>query len=371
MAVAGVLLGLLFYCKITFFAVGAGAIVLALVIDPGLRRGWASAAIAFLTVCAGAFVVTGVNPARYFGDLAMAMHAQSVALRSHMASETLRANVVQLALGVALWAALVGWPYRSRRMDLQAALRLTLIVGFVACAGLAISPGNSNEGNDVPFFALAGIVLLELSQRTTPLAETSSRAARLIAFAVIVLVFMTGIARNDAASLVISFSHRHGASAASEQRQRFESTALRDFWIPSNSDHQTAYNVSRDVPARINDALRLIRANADGPERLVVLANSDPLSFALGWRPARGGALWFSKDYSFNQVTYLPADRMFGDADLVIYPITRSEDGGVDAEGVELLLQLYGPYLQEHFVETARSSGWVLLRRRSLPVNAR
>lgn len=365
MAVAGVLLGLLFYCKITFFAVAVGAWVLAIIIEPDLRRAWVASALGFVVILSAAFLASGVNPAAYFGDLAMAARSQSGALRGHMVAETLRANAVQLILGIALWAALVAQPYLAKRLDWQAALKVTLLVGFAASAGLAISPGNSSEGNDVPFFLLAGVLLLELSHRSLPAPQPAPwTAARLFALLTVGAIYFVGIARNDAASLAVSFAHRHEGQAPSEQGQRFDSAALRDFWIPSTSDHQTAYNLSRDVPARINDALRLVRANTNAPARLVVLANSDPLSFALGWRPAHGGALWFSRDYSFNERSHLSPEAMFADADLVIYPIIRPEDGGVDADSAALLLQIYGPYLSQHFSEAGRSAGWVLLRRR-------
>ena len=49
--------------------------------------------------------------------------------------------------------------------------------------------------------------------------------------------------------------------------------------------------------------------------------------------------------------------------DLVIYPLLRADDGGVDADSAELLLRLYEPNLREHFLEVARSGDWVLLRR--------
>ena len=69
---AGLLLGLLFFCKITFFIVGVGVYGFSLVLRPELRStAWLSF-VGFAAVCAAAWAILGISVADYLADVAAA-----------------------------------------------------------------------------------------------------------------------------------------------------------------------------------------------------------------------------------------------------------------------------------------------------------
>jgi hypothetical protein len=95
----------------------------------------------------------------------------------------------------------------------------------------------------------------------------------------------------------------------------------------------------------------------------VALALTDPFSFALGLPPPRGVPLWWDLSFNFNRSNYPMPERLFSEADFVVYPIVRPRDEGCCQETVLVLHELYDGYLRQHYVEIDRSTYWVLLQK--------
>ena len=84
---------------------------------------------------------------------------------------------------------------------------------------------------------------------------------------------------------------------------------------------------------------------------------SNPFSFALGMKPARGGAVDLGYRINFDDTHRLSAERLFGEASLVAVPIYFLEPSLTDS-----VPRLYGPYLKDHFQLIGESMRWRLYR---------
>jgi hypothetical protein len=364
----GALVGLLLYCKITYFiaAVALGALRLVLVRDS--RRLLLAAALGVTAVVATMEFVLHIPLLNYLRDVAFAGRAQSLGMRLSSLRASLGWN--WLAISLTLTLLLASIPFRCRPTtgalhevdDLWRVVLVTLFVGFF------LTTGNAAEAKDVPFFFLSGLLVLESFFRWTRAAggaECGSReAACLLAVVIVIPLFFGRIVLKDIASSAYSMVWNSTMRAAAEPSQRFESEALHDFVIPESSDWQTAYWRARDVPRRLNEGLALLRRHAPEGKRVFAMSLANPFSFALGLTPPKGVPLWWDVGFSFSPSVHANAEELFTDADLVIAPRFGSDDDGCCMATVVLMKALYGEYLAAHFRVEDRSQHWELLARR-------
>ena len=90
----------------------------------------------------------------------------------------------------------------------------------------------------------------------------------------------------------------------------------------------------------------------------------NPFSFALGLQPARDGPQWWDLNFNFDEKHHPAAESFLGSATLVMIP-RRTDPSQWDFETVDLMLGLYGDYLQSHFELLEVSDHWILYRRRA------
>ena len=364
---SGLLLGLLFFCKISFFIFALAAIPLAIWLRPELRGWIVLTPIAFATVCLGAWLVVGINSLDYVRDVVLAGESQSLSHRIEWLMESLVANSIQVLLLAGIWFYLIALPAMRRQASLRLAIRTTLSSAFVAVSALIITVGNLTEGSDIPLFLIAGVILLEAWRRQQSASAERWKLLRApecgLSSLIVIGVFFGGIFANDALSLAKSRSGRDNTVGGTSS-QRFDAPRLHDFIIPRTSDYQTAYSRAGDVPARINEGLTLLRRHVSPQSRLLVLALSDPFSFALGLMPPKGAPLWWDLGFNFDRANYPAPERVFAEADFVMYPIVRPGDQGCCQETILALRELYGGYLGQHYVEADLSDHWVLLEKR-------
>ena len=99
-------------------------------------------------------------------------------------------------------------------------------------------------------------------------------------------------------------------------------------------------------------------------DRVVCVSFTNPFSFALELAPARGDALWWDISFSFNQKHFPRQDRVFSDASIVMIPKFGGRERGWEFEDVDLMMELYGDYIRNTFVEKDESEAWSLWVRR-------
>lgn len=347
----GVLAGLLFYVKATYFVAGAGAVALALYLRPELRQNWARMTIGFLAVVVLAWIEAGANPVSYLRDISAAGAVQSAAdgfaaLSGSVISNLF--NVLALAVLAFVWGA-------HKRAD----WRRHAPFAFLIAAGFFVAAGNATEGADVPIFAAAALLLVEAGRR----AGIGWDWRTLSGAALAALVIGAPIAGKDAWSIANTTAWR-GYREAPPETQRFDAERLRSFVVPDSSQWRTQFTRANGVPARVNEALMLLREHAPDGARVLTLALTNQTSFALGWSSPRGAPLWWDVNQTYSDARHPAASFLFSDVDVVLQPIVRVEDDGCCAQVASDMERYYGAYLTTHFIEVARGERWILLKKR-------
>jgi len=110
----------------------------------------------------------------------------------------------------------------------------------------------------------------------------------------------------------------------------------------------------------LRDALAIFRDDRDGlhfgaAPKIMVFDAVNPLPFALGFPPPRGGDLWFDPLYPWP-----PAEQALGDADVVLVPKFSSRT-------TDIAMARYGDYLHAHFSLDRETVSWLVYRRGADP----
>jgi hypothetical protein len=122
-------------------------------------------------------------------------------------------------------------------------------------------------------------------------------------------------------------------------------------WGPSLEDGQL-------MTSQIDDGLALLRAHTDSRERVACMCFANPFNYALERQPARGGAPFFDYGFSLTETFAPTADRILGDAEVVLYP--KGEDSALT---FATLMRICKPILTRNYKYVGESERWVLLRR--------
>lgn len=368
----GLLLGLVFLTKVSFFLVDLLIVVVACGMQADLRRSWLLIVGGFIAVCSAAAIVGGFDFLAYIRDLGFVASVQSRAHRIGWLMSTLRDNVFAVLLLALIWVVLVAAPCLRRILSMAYAIRVSIVFGVVVVSGIAITAGNASERRDIPFFLIAGLLLLvgtRLQTRKATISRASADYLPYCASAVLIIVILFGeIVWKDVRALEQSYARAAERTSAGETGQYFDSQRLHDFYIPKHSNWNTAYSRAGEVPARINDGLALVKGHVMPHNALVVLALADPFSFALNIRPAAGPPLWWDLGFSFARNRAPPASSVFKNADWVVYPVLKNGDGCC-MDTVFALLELYDKFLEENYVLAGQSLYWRILRRKGGPVD--
>jgi len=363
----GLLLGLLFYCKISYFILGVAGLVFAVIIRARLRKAAFLSVLGFVLICVGTWIALGVTPTDYMRDVLAVVQAQSLAERLWHVFKALAQNFWQIPLAGIVWFLLAVEPARRSGTTRTGSLKLSAVYFFILGTALVLTVSNAVERSDVPLFFVAGIILLQQAERTwelAPLTEFKKKNWKYIAsIAIIVLGFFANIVVKDMWSIASSVIGSAYASAAKNPTQRFDSPRLHDFLIPATSRWKTAYWEADKVPEAINDGLQLIRRHVDKNDQIVVLALTDPFSFALDLVPPKRIPVWWDLNFSFNANAHPSYEQVFGQSNFVVYPILRATDKGCCRDNAKAMLEIYGKSLKNDFAEVERSKYWVLLKR--------
>jgi len=369
----GLLLGLLFYDKITFFIAAVVAVGLGLLLGT-LRRSplLGAASLAGLVAVAGLMrLLLHVSTGGYISDLAQAAAVQLASTRSHMLAHTL----AWISPVILLAALVIAWLVASARRDgsQKAPLaRLALAAAYVVGSSALLSAGDASERSDLPALVVIPLLFVLFLEPMLPrwaggpaagneaAPRPRGEALMLLAVAALLAGTTVPIAGQDALALGKAASYR-GYVARPPASQAIDAGPYRDFVVPANSQWQTAYRTAYMMPSMINDGLRLLRANVRPGQVVYALAGTNPFSFALSLPPGGCGPVWWDLDYDFDQQHHASAQCALGDASWVIVP--RMLPGQPADTTVSLLLSIDSGYLSQHFRQVAETSDWILLRR--------
>jgi hypothetical protein len=112
------------------------------------------------------------------------------------------------------------------------------------------------------------------------------------------------------------------------------------------------------MTGRVNDGIELLRNYTTSNERIACICFANPFSYALLRESPRGGSPFFDYGFNFNESSAPTAERIVGDAEVVIYP--KADD---DPPTIATLRRICEPILSKKYRQVAESEQWVLLRR--------
>jgi hypothetical protein len=355
----GALLGLLFFCKVTYFATGAAGVGLALVLRPDLRRSLVAAGLAFAALCAVWWIAFDISAIRYLADLLSAARAQSSEHRVLWLLNSLSFN--KIALAVLAAAALTSVAVAGRR-----AYVTTVIVVFVTAVTFAIASANAPERNDLPLLLVALLISLRFLGIDSPSKDDAPSRYGYWALCLIGIPLLIGqTVLSDLASLYHAGRNKSAHQVAAPS-QKIDSAVLGDFHILATSKWRTAYWIANEVPAKLNDGLSLLRRHGLEKTRVLPMAFGNPFSLALQSTPPTGAPLWWDLGFSLASHRLPKPEAIFRDVDTVIYPILRDSDKGCCHATVSLMLTAYKPFIEKEFTQQAVSEFWVIRSRSGL-----
>jgi hypothetical protein len=133
---------------------------------------------------------------------------------------------------------------------------------------------------------------------------------------------------------------------------------LKFYDIPGNNT-LSRFDNGHLLVDQVNDGTALLQKFSSQNESVFALGYRNPFSYLLRRKPALGGSTLLQLDYNFSEKWPLEADAVFGDADLIMVPHYPSPIEPSNAA----IVDIYHPYLLQHFVFVASSESWSLYRR--------
>lgn len=343
---SGLFLVLLAFVKVNYFSVACGGIVLALLLARPATVTWLGALTGGAIALAAFHFCAGISFPHMIADTVLALQAQETGQRRHLLLELVRFNLPILLLVI------LGllWPFLTdARIDRRQRGRTALVFAFFALAGFALCASNM-QNKDIVLLGLAPLVLLQPTAQWLASQETDAPArARFLFRFILALIVPGSIAVQDAVSLGYCWTWDRVHASELSAEQRFHSAMLADMVVPDD-DAYTAF---------VNDGIHLLERNEIADARLLVFEFANPFSFALRLPSPRGDALWWHAGKTFSSRAHSPPAQVLREVDVALTPLTPRE-----VATVQLLEEVYGPYLRAHFTQVATSRHWILWKRR-------
>ena len=384
--VLGLLLLFLFYTIINFALVALVFTAANAVTSPYKRRVCAIALALFVIIFAFVTLATTYNSA-YFRDIAeqTAIAPQYVSVLSKLPTRAFFGNetVIALTMVSLLLLCLAG---RRRVLD------VAFTAGAIASALVLTTQSLADQPRNAPLLLAVIACFEELARRAEPHSWGTStqwwpQHAASLSILGLMFVFLSEPAlRHSYVLLVYTTKTLLSPAAASKSP-----LPLRGFLLDPPSRSTLANVLGTDVEGRAQIAMLRKEARTDiklelePPEYLVTIADgiallkgtiqdnqtiavfdvSDPFSFALGLRPTRygypvfvGGPVVGWGGSRFRQQHPAP-ERLFSNADYTMVPRVPFSEAHLD-----MVQEVYGPYLRANFQPLKSSAYWDLWARK-------
>ena len=353
--IAGLLLAMMFFLKITYFAAGLATVGFAVLFHPHVSRHWRT-----WLALSGLLAVNALAPYNhpYLGDVLGwaangAVRRDLVLHLNNFLAALDQYAPYLVAIVVACW---MWWSGRALR-------RLPLTLIFLFAASLLLLSQNSQVAG-LP----SGVVMLYVlyDQVRAHFAGVGNRDLAPLLLALLVLpLFVVG-------SFAMSLAGYHASAGKNHGLYVVEQTNLRGLAVPAHQagtfvslshtfDYPMQTTAGPSTPLyRLSDyeylvlllqAADLMRVRPSGG--VAVLDDVNPLPFMLGQPPVAGANLWSGWNAPLR-----PADEYLDGVRYVLVPkFPMTPQWTAD------LKKHYGRYLDDHFQQAAETRGWILLDR--------
>jgi hypothetical protein len=360
-----------FYLKISFGAIVVGFVVANALTSKYNRRISLWALGIFVLTILAIELVSGYNSA-YYADLTQVAERAAGRRRGRI----LRWMVLEHAGVFLLCLSALVMTYLSGRRKF---FDLAFLVGCII-ASIIILKTSGGYSKGLPALAAVFLVLGELARRQGLAVEAGAHERVVESRVAAVAIFGMMIAFVAEPTVVQIRSLQHSYVQISQLKKAGESGVMGLLSDPSSPmeaalvhdsfGHDAAghelFNRMRkwDVPAgeyaaMVAEGVELLRDSV-GPDATVIsLEQTSAFTAALGLRPAAS-----SRPFNYSRRQNPSGDpsvveRFFFDAQYVMVPVVPYSQ-----KHLEALLEAYGPYLDEHFIEYRRSPHWQLYQRR-------
>ena len=329
----GLLLVTLFFLKITFFGAALFLIGAFAFCRPQTRLRWAGIGTGCLTLSIAVCAYFSFHLLPMLRDLVMVAGAKRVFPRAYELDSILTDDGLLLSFtALAALLLIVEKRYRSARS--------VAIAGAALCFAGTVLIFGSSEPHGAPLAVfLVLIALSRLSFRTSGLTH-ALRSGVLLWGSVFTLTALTpSLIGLGYATLLSAQATRHEIPMAGKPLASF---------IPTGTD--------ANYRAFVNDGLALVKQHSKPSDTVMSLEFSNPFSYGLGLKPARGGTTTLDYLTTFNDTHRPTPEWLIGSARLVMVPKIYSHPS------LENILRLYGPYLNQHFHAIGESRQWRVYR---------
>ncbi|MDR3387949.1 MAG: hypothetical protein P4L92_12940 [Rudaea sp.] len=354
--VAGLLIAMCFYIKVTYAAAGFGFLGLALVTTRGLT-GWRFAAWAVCTAVgtiAIAAIITGDLPG-YLADLQTA-----VAVLPHTARTVQALNQLGYTMPGLLFVALAARLAKAGPTGLHGSFGPGAWAGVLTVvAGLAIEVQNHPEP-ECPLLPVALLIGWTASRLETDGPHRFSKGSGNIAscsFLVFVLVLdLCAVAWTAIAPV------ETGPTIAWLSGTQVTDLRIAAHYTGPEPHDRMILQIDSQIIARWNEAIVMLRPHLQGRHDVTVFPFmwSNPFPVMLGLRPVRHEIAWWDANRTFN-VAHKPApDAILDGVDYVLVPKDY-----VHPDTREVMLAAYGSDLQRTFTAVDHTAHWALWARRT------
>jgi hypothetical protein len=352
--VAGASLALLFFLKISYFAVGGGFVLLGAFAYPRNTRRFVALAsgLALTTLAMLAFLRFDV-PALVH-DLLDTVHARSAAISSFGITELFGLNTTSL-MAVMLAFCFLGVSDASVRQ------RVTLFAAtvYTILSELLLAHTNGSQGATYPLYVVVILILLAELGKTVR-AKQHVSAAFPATLVVIGLSLTAPAFLVDLRSLALLTKYKTSAQWKAGA-YRVQGDHVRDLAFYDNQkDEPVREENGHFYTGYLNDGIELLKKHSTPGDIVASLSYHNPFSYALLLKPPRAGSTWLLMDNNISAGHMLSAVRMFGDATVVMVP-KHMLTTHVTTD--EILVREYKPYLLGNFSFVAESEWWSLYRR--------
>jgi hypothetical protein len=355
---------LLFYLKITYFGVAVGAIAVAPLLSPHIRRriiGWLAVIVVLGLVAAAPFNID------YWRDIFAALQTGAVRLdffsqvKNVVTSRDSAIVVVELVCLLCLRRADASWD------------RFASAVFIIGCGAVILSQNQQFDG--IALYIVVALLLFDSARKCMEGRMRSQMPGAALLLVAVLVAPAIGVL-----SMMASLVGYH-LKAAALDNYIVEDTNLRGLAVPPEQpDLITLFSRSRMSPGLLNasrlqhpsyeltqaeyvqtilEGAGIVRdfmasSAAKRAPHVVVLDAVSPLPFMLGLPPPRGRQLWFDRDYPWP-----PAEQFLSQMDYVFVPKFPT-----DSSSMRGAVRHYGDYLAQHFRRTETGS-WIVFRRDS------
>ena len=318
---AGAMLLLLLFLKVTFFVLALGIVATGCVVT---RRLWPRALLAGALVAVGAAALELAHPgllAAYAADLNRARLANTTVFRGYHVWKAIRADVLPVGVAVALSAA-VAWTVPRLRL---------FGAGCIAVAGACVLVSMQNfDGFSVPVIVVLMVLADRLAEPQPGLGLAGRpllAAAGMVAMTMAVLPFL--LTHLIGAVNVARLHRSQGVVVADGAVEPFRTMV----WVRNPTE--PAFVAEGASIAEINrwkaflppdlanavlaDGFALLRRDGLTTARIASLSFSNPFPVGLHTASPRGVALWWDEDRSYT-VKRLTPGQVLGDAQVVMVP---------------------------------------------------